>query len=201
MNKQKGASTFKLLLASGLAAAIVVGTIYVVTEQPLMFRFIEEKLNGIITPTPPIGIAPAVRDIRGTWKSALSGKGMQIYGKIVAGPSITTLYEDGDMEIVIDAVNGNVASGTIRYTNMCVTSLTTAPKIQPINLKQCFADTGYRPLTIRIDGPALDFGTVIVQGATVTMRGTYLTNIMTGSMTVTMPGYGEMKGEFHLMRK
>ncbi|MFA4954948.1 MAG: hypothetical protein WC641_06565 [Patescibacteria group bacterium] len=195
-----------ILITALVVAGAAVGTVAIVRsmpEKPLMFRFIEDKLNSIITPKPPLGDLTPVRDLRGTWKSSLAGKGVQVYGKFVTGPSATTIYEDGDMELIIDSVTNNLASGKFRYTNLCVTGQTAAPK--PVGTftipKQCTKDTGYYPITIRVSGSALDFGTVTVSGATVTMQGSYTTDIMTGSMTATLPAYGVLKGEFHLNRK
>lgn len=170
-------------------------------QQPLMLRFIEDKLKSIITPNAPIGNLTPVRDLRGTWKSSLPRKGMQIFGKLTTGPGTTTIYEDGDIELIIDSVKDNIAYGKIRFTNLCATATTTAPKIKPITVKQCTEDSGYLPAGIHVSGSALDFGTVAASGVTITMRGTYLTDIITGSMTTTLPSYGVMKGVFNLNRK
>ena len=101
-----------------LPLAIIIGSVGTafmiqntpVEKQPLMFRFIEEKLKSIITPKAPIGNLTPVRDLRGTWKSSLAGKGLQVYGKFTTGPGTTMVYEDGDIELIIDSVADNVAS-------------------------------------------------------------------------------------------
>ncbi len=201
LNLHANINKFWPVLAVAAVAIGAAAAIQNAPSLPIMFRFVDDKMNSIITPKPPLIGGPAVRDLRGTWASALSKKGMQVYGKFTTGPAITTIYEDGDMEFVIDTVTDNTASGKIRYTNMCATSVTTAPKIKAITVKKCFDDTGYRPMTIRVSGAQLDFGTFVTQGVTYAMRGTYTEDIMTGSMTVDYPGYGTMKGEFHLMRK
>jgi hypothetical protein len=190
-----------LIVAGGLIVGVVI--IQSWAEKPLMFNFIDQKMKSIITPKPPIGNLTPVRDLRGTWVSSLSGKGLQVYGKFTTGSAITTVYEDGDMELVIDAVTNNIASGKVRYSNLCATGQTVAPKpVGTITIpKQCTKDTGYRPLTIRVSGSRLDFGTFVVGGVTTVMQGTYTTDIITGSATVTLPAYGGLKGEFHLMRK
>ncbi|MFA6100155.1 MAG: hypothetical protein WC750_04785 [Patescibacteria group bacterium] len=195
----------KILFPVLIIVGAIVGTavvIYRMPEKPPMFRFIEDKLKSIVTPIPLIGNLTPARDLRGTWKSSLPGKGVQVYGKFVVGPSITTVYEDGDMELIIDSVKNNVASGRVRYTNLCVTGQIVAPK--PVGTmvypKQCTKDTGYSPITIRVSGSRLDFGTNTVSGATVTMQGNYTTDIITGTATVTLPAYGALKGEFHLNR-
>ena len=188
---------FKIITGLLTAGAIIV------TGVIMNSKVIEDKMNSIITPKPPIGNLTPVRDLRGTWVSSLQGKGLQVYGKFVTGPATTTVYEDGDMELVIDSVGNNIASGRIRYTNLCATGQTVAPK--PVGTiaipKQCTNDTGYSPISIRVSGSRLDFGTVVVDGTTASMQGNYTTDIITGTATVTLPAYGVLKGEFHLNRK
>ena len=41
---------------------------------------------------------------------------------------------------------------------------------------------------------------VAAGGATFTMQGNYTTDIISGTMTATVSPYGQIKGEFHLMR-
>jgi hypothetical protein len=183
---------------------IVIGAVVIVSkmpEKPLTLQAIEEKLNSIIVPKPLIGTLTPARDLKGTWKSSLASKGIELFGRIEAGDSITTLHENGDVELIIESVADNVAYGQFRFTNLCVNSLTTAPNIKPISLKQCTEDTGYQPVTIKISGSALDFGTITVEGATITTQGSYTTDIMTGTMSVTMPEYGVIKGTVHLFRQ
>jgi hypothetical protein len=196
-------------------------------QKPALFRLVEEKISGgedpseggeksgvqkfldlvdqkiksIITPNAPIGNLTPVRDLRGTWKSSLAGKGFQVYGKLATGPGTTTIYEEGDIELVIDSVANNVASGKIRYTNMCVTVQSTAPNIKPVTVKNCSKDSGYLPMAIRVSGALLDFGSVSAGGASFSMQGSYTTDLIKGNMTVNLPPHGVLKGEFHLIRK
>jgi len=195
----------KLGLPLIIIIAAAAGTIVVIhnrppEQQPLIFRYVEEKIQSIVTPKAPTGDLTPVRDLRGTWKSSLPGKGIQANGKFTTGPGITTIYQDGDMEIVIDSVMDNIATGKIRFTNLCVSVQTAAPKIAPVNVKHCTKDTGYLPLGIKVSGNTLDFGTISVPGATASMQGAYTADIMTGNMTVTLPAYGALQGEFRLMR-
>jgi hypothetical protein len=189
-----------VLVVSG-AVAILGFTVSRLPNRPPWFDLVDEKLKSIITPQAPIGNLTPARDLRGTWKSSLAGKGLQVYGKIEAGPSVTTIYEDGDMELIIESVEDNVASGKIRFTNLCATSLTTVPNIKPISVKKCEADSGYLPQTIRVSSSALDFGATAIPGATVNIQGSYLTDVITGTMTVDMEGYGTLKGVFNLSRQ
>jgi len=194
----KGIAIIPLLILIALAVGAVV---YVGVANPSLLNTIEQKLKSIITPKPPIGTLTAARDLRGTWVSALRGKGIQLYGKFTTGPSVTKIYENGDIELKIDNVKNNIASGKIRYTNLCVTGGTTIPGYGTVSVpKTCTGDTGAGSIQIKISGSRLDFGTISVSGATASMQGNYTTDLMSGTMTMTS-AYGIIKGEFHLNRK
>lgn len=166
--------------------------------------FIREKLNTFSEFKSPLssGLTPA-RDLRGTWKSSLIGKGIEVNGTFTTGPGTTTVHENGDMELIIDSVINNTASGRLRYSDLCVTAQTVMPKPLPsITVpKTCTKDSGYSPITMQIIGSRIIFETANVAGATVTMQGNFTTDIMSGTTTVTLPGYGTLIGEFHLNRK
>lgn len=198
----KASPTIRAIVAVTLIAAI--GVVYLVKTRPLMFQFVTEKTESIITPKPPIGELTPARDLRGIWRSSLSGKGMQVYGKHTVYGSITDIYENGDIELIINDVKDNIAIGTMRYTNLCSwgeTKVTVAGAERVINVpKICIADTGRQEINIRVSSSALDFGTISLDGVTATMQGSFTTDIMSGSMTVTMPG-GILKGTFNLSRQ
>jgi hypothetical protein len=193
-----------LIPAIFVAGAFVGMAIFagVISVRPDWFGFIDEKLKSIKTPMSGLtsSLSP-VRDLRGTWKSSLAGKGFQVFGRIEAGTSVTTIYEDGDIEIIIEDVVNNTATGKIRYTNVVAKSVTTAPNIKPITVELKPEDTGYLPISIAINGTALDFGTVATDGVTISMKGMYLTDILSGTMTATVEGSGELKGVFTLNRQ
>lgn len=173
-------------------------------EKSMAERFLDlvgQKIKSIVTPAAPIGNLTPVRDLRGTWKSSLKGKGMQTYSQFKTGSGTTQIYQEGDIQLIITSLKNNVASGTIQYTGLCTWGRTTVPKITTINIpKQC-ANTGANPIQIRVSGTRLDFGSVNVGGgASFSMQGNYTTDIISGSMTGNVPPYGVIKGEFHLMR-
>jgi hypothetical protein len=191
------------LLGVAIGATVIVATM---PDKPEWVRSVEERIRSIVTPKAPIGalnpLTPT-RDLRGTWKSSLPKKGIQVYGQFTTGPGTTTVHENGDMELIIDDVKNGVATGRVRYTDLCVTAQTAMPKPLPSVTvpKQCTEDSGYDPITIRISGSRLDFGTAEVDGATASMQGNFTTDIISGTATVTIPAYGVLKGEFHLNRE
>ena len=200
-NNNRGFSIISFLIVLGLITGAVVAGVYVAGGNPAFLKSVEQKLKSIKTAKPPIGNLTPTRDLRGTWTSSIRGKGIQLYGKFATGPGTTTIYEDGDIELIINTVSGNTASGTMRYTNLCSTGSTAVPGYGNITVpKQCVADTGARAIQIRVSGSRLDFGTVSAGGATFSMQGNFTTDIISGTMTATTP-YGIIKGEFHLNRK
>lgn len=198
----KASPAVRAIVTVILIAAI--GVVYLARTKPLMFQFVAEKIKSIVTPKSPISELTPARDLRGIWRSSLSGKGMQVYGNYITYGSTTDLYENGDIELIIDDVRDNIAVGTMRYTNLCSwgeTRVTIAGAEKVINVpKTCVADTGRQEINIRVSSSALDFGTVSLDGVTATMQGSFTTDIMSGSMTVTMPE-GILKGTFNLSRQ
>jgi len=200
-NNSRGFSIIILLIVLGLIAGAVVAGVYVTGGNSDLLKSVEQKLKSIITAKPPIGNLTPTRDLRGTWTSSIRGKGIQLYGQFTTGPDTTKIYEDGDVELIINTVQNNTASGTIRYTNLCSTGSTTVPGYGNITVpKQCVPDTGAQAIQIRVSGSRLDFGTVSAGGGTFSMQGNFITDIISGTMTATTP-YGVIKGEFHLNRK
>jgi len=199
-NNSRGFSIIILLIVLGLIAGAVVAGVYVTGGNSDLLKSVEQKLKSIITAKPPIGNLTPTRGLRGTWTSSIRGKGIQLYGQFTTGPDTTKIYEDGDVELIINTVQNNTASGTIRYTNLCSTGSTTVPGYGNITVpKQCVPDTGAQAIQIRVSGSRLDFGTVSAGGGTFSMQGNFITDIISGTMTATTP-YGVVKGEFHLNR-
>lgn len=199
MTSKPGFSFLIFLVFLALAAGVLT---YAAVEQPLMFGQIGDKLKSIITPKAPIGNLTPARDLRGTWVSSLSGKGLQVYGQFNTAGAVTKIYENGDIELKIDKVQNNRATGTMRVYNLCATGQTVAPNIPTINMpRTCVRDSGAQAVSIRVSSSALDFGSYKTGGITFTMQGSYTTDIMSGNMTANVPPYGILKGEFRLMRK
>src|SRR4030067_3527292 len=119
-NNNRGFSIINLIVVLGLIAGV--GTVavvaYVGPKNIPLLNTVEQKLKSIKTPIPLIGNLTPARDLKGTWTSSIRGKGIQLYGQFVTGPGTTKIYEEGDMELIIDKMEGNTASGTIRYTNL-----------------------------------------------------------------------------------
>jgi len=189
-------------------ATIVLGTAgasYLAIFQPRWLDEVDGRLRSIITPNPPLGNITPARDLTGVWVSSLPGKGLQLYGQFEMPGSVTTLYEDGDMELQIDSVDGNIAYGAIRYNKMCswgMSTVTLGKEKKTFNVpKTCFPDTGFMPLEMRVSGSAIDFGRVVTNDVSTNMQGTFTTDMISGSMTIDYPAYGELKGVFKLSRK
>lgn len=182
-----------------LGGVVVAVAIYCM--QPLMYRYAEAKLNTATVSESIVGNLTPARDLRGTWKSSLLGKGIQVNGNFALGAGTAIVTENGDMELVITSVKNNIAYGKMRFTNLCATAQVSIPNLKTFSTEQCTKDTGYKAVTIRVSSSHLDFGTVTVSGAKSTMQGNFTTDIMSGTMTTTLAAYGTLKGSFRLNRQ
>jgi hypothetical protein len=173
-------------------------------EKSMAERFLDmvgEKIKSIITPKPPIGNLTPVRDLKGTWVSSIKGKGIQTYGQFNANGGTAQTYQEGDAVMVINSMKDNMASGTFQYINLCTWGKATIPKVGSASIPKKCVSTEAMPIQIRVSGTRLDFGTGSVGGSDISMQGNYTTDLISGSVTTTVPPYGVVKGEFHLMRK
>ncbi|MDZ4655931.1 MAG: hypothetical protein U1F44_08660 [Coriobacteriia bacterium] len=202
MNKTVVARLVGVIVGLTLVAAVGV---YAYKEAPKATKFIDmvtQKINSIITPGAPIGNLTPTRDLRGRWTSSLQGKGLQLYGSFSIEGGTVEVYEDGDIELVIESVDGNTATGEIRWINLYGSGSTTIPEVGTVSMPRTLLvqDSGYCPITIRVSGSRLDFGSFSTGGVSGSMQGSYTTDLMSGTMTAQTE-YGPIKGEFHLMRQ
>ena len=192
-------------LMTGMVAGVAIAnpkalSNFATRDVPSFVSLVQQKLKTIITPRPPIGNLSVVRDLRGTWSSSIRGKGFQLYGQFATGPGTTHIYEDGDITLVINTVQNNVAIGTIRYTNMSVYGTTSVPGYGNLTVpRQYTGDAGTQPIRIGVSGTRLNFGSMSTNDATFSMQGNYTTSLISGTMTATT-SYGVIKGEFHLIK-
>lgn len=197
----------RLITALVLGAAIVIGAVYIQTQRPGLFGSAETKVRSVADEVLPGQLAPA-RDLRGTWASSLSGKGIQIYGEGHGTQGGTVrVYYDADFVLRITSVEDNVAHGEARMFNGTLYGeVTDVPAVGTIPVpRQEFPDSGFQPMTIRVHGSSLDFDTLSVAGITVTMSGTFVEDGIVGwggGGNSTMAGYGGVvtKAELHLTR-
>ena len=180
--------------------AIGIGVIIAV-EKPLMFDSVTDKVDSIQVGKPPIGDLTPARDLTGAWDSSLKGKGFQLYGEFVVAEMTTKVYEEGDIEILIESVVDNVAYGRARFYNVTVYGQGTGPAGTVTLPRTKMAETGLQPIQIRVSGSRLDFGSFGIAGTTGTMQGNFVTDIISGTMATTVPPYGAIKGEFRLSRR
>jgi hypothetical protein len=150
---------------------------------------------------PSSSLTPA-RDLTGTWVSSLAGKGCQLMGQFTIEGTVSTLHENCDIELIIADVSDNIATGTIRYYNLCIYGFATIPNYGKIDIPQnCTADSGPIPIQIKVSSSSLDFGQVQADGITASMNAMFTSDLIHGNMSLMAAGYGEMKGPFNLMRK
>lgn len=180
-----------LLLISFVLGVTIIAFAYL--QNPLIVQ------NLVTSKIPIMNIAPAY-NLKGTWISTSQGKGIQLQGQFTTASSSTKVYEDGDIELIINSVERSIASGTIHFTNMCLSGETTVPGRKSISIpKQCISDSGTQPISIKVIDGRLDFGTVKAGNLAFTMQSNFTNDTILGSITVTTP-YGNLQGEFHLTR-
>lgn len=192
-------------MALGAVAGVALfgAVVYLATSESSMLARVTEKINSIITPKAYPGSLSPARDIKGTWVSSLSGKGLELFGEFTAGGGVTKVYENGDVELIIEKVEGNTATGKMRVYNVCTTGQGTYPApVGTISLpKQCYEDVGFYPVSIKVSASSLDFGMYENGSVSLNMQGNFTTDIMSGTITTNVDPYGVIKGEFHLNRK
>lgn len=190
----------RLLIWILIVGAVGTG-VYLSVANPKFSDWIDERMNSIQVPKAPIGDITPTRDLRGDWTSSLSGRGFQLYGEFVAAGTTSKVYEDGDIDLHIDRVEGNTAYGTIRSYNITAYGQATGPAGTVVLPRSTYPESGTQPIEIHVSGSRLDFGSFNISGAKGTMQGNYTTDLISGGITTTVAPYGEIKGEFHLMRK
>lgn len=188
------------VIAALLALGLFAGVAYLGLARPPIVSYVEDRLRNTTPIEAPIGDITPTRDLRGTWVSSLPGKGLELFGQYTAGDATVTVYQDGDIELQIEALEGNTAVGYMRLFNVCTSGLVAGPQGSSAIPETCM-DTGVQPIVIHVTGSRLDFGTITAGGVTTTMQGNYTADLISGTVSAPLPPYGKIEGLFHLMRQ
>lgn len=186
--------------------AVAIGTAaYLALARPDIATLIDERLRAIGITTAPIGNITPARDLRGTWSSSTSGKGIQLYGTGTAPQGGTVrVYAEADMVIRVDRVQDNIATGAARLLNYRLYGeVTGVPSVGTIAIPpQTLPDTNFQPMEFRVTGSALDFGAVAVGGATAGLQGSFTEDFITGWGGGRITGFDNVsvRTELHLTR-
>lgn len=141
----------------------------------------------------------ATNSLVGTWVSATSGKGMEASGKLILKNSITQLNMSGDVSLIIDSMQGGVASGTLSYINICTSAVTTVTGKSPVTRSpECITENN-KSVELQISGNIISFEGPTDTGGKVTFNGTYSNNSLSGTFS-RESSYGELNGTFDLIR-
>jgi hypothetical protein len=144
-------------------------------------------------------LKPKKTGIVDTWVSSETGKGMQGEGKIVTSRSATEIKISGDVKVVIDKVEDNVASGTIIYNNLCYTpTITMTGKAPVVEAPRCI-NNDVKPVQLQLDGNKLSFVGQTEIGASIAFSGNLDNDAITGTF-VWSSSYGKIDGTFDLAR-
>ena len=195
----------RIALSMVFLATVIGGAAYVAIARPDLATLVDQRLRDIGIPVPPIGNITPARDLRGTWSSSITGKGFQLYGTGTAPQGGTVrVYVEADVILRIDQVENNVATGAARWLNHTTYGeVTGVPSVGTIPIpRQTLPDTGFQPMSFRVTGSAIDFGTVMTGGAVATMQGSFTEDLLTGWGGGTIAGFDNIavRSELHLMR-
>lgn len=135
---------------------------------------------------------PKISDFTGTWVSVEAGKGIQATGEFTLGKTTSQITLSGDVQVVIQKIENNVASGTVAYNNVCYTTSTDKqPKCVNISAK---------PVELQINGDKLTFNGPTSTGGTDSFNGTYADGVVSGTFTREGP-YGKLSGTFSMVHQ
>ncbi|MFA7295898.1 MAG: hypothetical protein WC211_01765 [Dehalococcoidia bacterium] len=195
----------RIALSMVFLVVVIGGAAYVAIARPDLTALVEQRLREIGIPAAPIGDITPARDLRGTWSSSLTGKGFQLYGTGTAPQGGTVrVYVEADLILRIDRVEDNVATGAARWLNHTTYGeVIGVPMVGTIPIpRQTLPDTDFQPMSFRVTGSAIDFGTVMAGGAVATMQGSFTEDLLTGWGGGTIAGFDNIavRSELHLTR-
>jgi hypothetical protein len=197
--------SIRLLISFAFLATAVSVAAYVALAKPDLPEYIDARLRSIGVTSAPIGDITPARDLRGTWASSLSGKGVQLFGTGVSpqGGNVR-VQAQADWILRVDSVEDNVATGAVRMLNYTSSGeVTGVPGVGTIAIpRQTLPDTEFQPVTFRVTGSALDFGSIAVGGAAATVQGSFTEDFITGWGGATLAGFDNVsvRTEIHLTR-
>lgn len=141
-----------------------------------------------------------VNSLVGKWVSATAGKGMQASGKFTISKSTALIDLSGDVTLVIEQIQDNVASGTLAYSNVCSKVIVTTPGKSPYSRSpQCFSVDNI-PVSSQIKGNSINFEGTTNAGGKVTFSGVYSNDTLSGTFSRDSQ-YGQLNGTFSLHRQ
>lgn len=195
----------RVALSMMFLVVVIGGAAYLAVVRPDLAPAVYQRLREAGLPVPPIGNITPARDLRGTWSSSLTGKGFQMFGTGTAPQGgLVRVFVDADVILRIDRVEDNIATGEARWLNHTTYGeVTGVPIVGTISIpRQTLPDTAFQPITFRVTGSALDFGTVIAGGAVATLQESFTEDMLTGWGGGTVAGFDNIsvRSEMHLTR-
>jgi hypothetical protein len=193
----------KLLIGLAVLAVVVIAIILLMGKSKSAGQNTqtENTVNAPTTSTPntSIGNSTQANDLIGTWVSSVQGKGMQGSGNLTISGVAVQINFTGDVDLVIQKVENNIATGTLAFTNFCSSKVTSVPgKPDVIGQAQCLSGNKV-PAYLQIDGNKITYTGETILGASVTLNGTYTSDSISGTFTRTS-SYGNINGTFNLVR-
>ncbi len=167
-------------------------------EQASLPASLPAPQPAVNTPGAAAPAAPTSNFV-GTWTSAVPGKGMQASGNFQISGFAGTVTMTGDVTVVIQRVENNIAYGTLAYSNLCTTATVLAPGKAPVVRQPDCISSQPKAIQLQLSGNTMSFaGPTLVAGGTVTFTGTYSNDSASGTFKRSS-SYGELDGTFSLV--
>ena len=126
------------------------------------------------------------KSLAGTWDSSVKGKGMQGSGEIITANANTKINVTGDVNLVIEKVENNIASGTISYNNVCYTLVISMPGKSDISEPSKCISISSKQIEAKITDNTISSGGNSDDNDNVSLLGNYTNNTISGTFTKTI---------------
>lgn len=148
--------------------------------------------NTTNTPAQSQAVTTLDSGLVGNWVSSVSGKGMQGSGKVAFRGTTYQITFTGDINLVVQKVENNIGTGTITFSNLCLTT----PGVN--KGPQCLKSYT-EPAVMQISGNTIKYVGKTVLGAGISLTGTYTNDSFSGTFIRTSTS-GTINGTFSLAR-
>jgi hypothetical protein len=203
----KSALKYLLGLIILIALIIVASSLGKSKTAEKKFGMADDINKTATNPTPAAPVVSPTSDaspasdnvLVGTWVSSVKGKGMQASGEVKISGATSKFNLSGDVEVSIQKVVGNTASGTITFNNLCSIKTVSVPGKDDVSEPPQCINGSSKPVELQINGNAISFQSQAETGANISFTGNYANDSVSGTFT-RESSYGKMDGTFNLVR-
>lgn len=181
----------------GLVVLIVIIVVIMLLGNSKSGKQQSQAENTVSTTTTNTSATPNINstssdELVGAWASSVQGKGMQGSGKVVFQGTSYQINFTGDVNLNIQKVENNVGTGTIAFSNLCLTTTGVNKKAQCL---KSYTESA----VMQIVGNTINFTGQTVLGANLSLTGIYTNDSISGTFVRTSTS-GKINGTFDLIR-